>query len=288
MTSMMFSTNLQSLLKVTQWNFLFTSRHYFQKPPRTITVRLACRRWHKFHFPDFCRGANKGWNRMKWHHQHASYLGNQTRVWLMKIMFRLSPYTKISISNIKRRKLKINSEFFDSTTPKNDFVAFLWFCVAIDIEFNNSWFCFPSLRQVLRFEVWKRICQKSCLERCRWWTRHHQIAQETTNKSPNKSVLTKYWVTSCTHPHGRTKTCFTNTHCVWSPSNFERTRKKATRKSKRERETKRWISSRSVHSTHSSVVINRSILIYMARSQFAVLNMLVLYFSPKHVKWEIF
>lgn len=54
------------------------------------------------------------------------------------------------------------------------------------------------------------------------------------------------------------------------------------------KETKRWISSRSVHSTHSSVVINRSILIYMAWSQFAVLNMLVLYFSPKHVKWETF
>jgi hypothetical protein len=80
--------------------------------------------------------------------------------------------------------------------------------------------------------------------------------------------------------HGRTKTCFAGTHCVRSL--FKWTRKK----SEKEKRTKRWISSRSVHSTHSSVVINRSILIYMARSQFAELNMLVLYFSPKHFKWE--
>lgn len=68
------------------------------------------------------------------------------------------------------------------------------------------------------------------------------------------------------------------THIVSEALSNEHAKKREGKK------TKRWISSRSVHSTHSSVVINRSILIYMARSQFAVLNMLVLYFSPKHVK----
>lgn len=82
--------------------------------------------------------------------------------------------------------------------------------------------------------------------------------------------------------HGRTKTCLKHILCL-KPFQMN-TQKKRERKKR----AKRWISSRSVHSTHSSVVINRSILIYMARSQFAVLNMLVLYFRPKHVKWEFF
>jgi hypothetical protein len=74
------------------------------------------------------------------------------------------------------------------------------------------------------------------------------------------------------------KTCFAGTQCVWSPFNEH---------AKREKErTKLWMETCRCSFNPSSVVINRSILIYMARSQFAVLNMLVLYFSPKHVKWE--
>lgn len=85
---------------------------------------------------------------------------------------------------------------------------------------------------------------------------------------------------------GRSSKRVSQTHIVSEALSNEHAKK--ARKRERKRGTKRWISSRRAHSTHSSVVINRSILIYMARSQFAVLNMLVLYFSPKHVEWEIF
>jgi hypothetical protein len=136
-----------------------------------------------------------------------------------------------------------------------------------------------------------------CRKPCRWQMRHHSRANK--NKSSNKSEPSSgYWVTL---------------QAFRCPAlrDFHSGEKKASKKRRmcealliasaclrgHGKSESRWgtVASRRSYSVFiqpvlrdSRLVINRSILIYMARSQFAVLNMLVLNFSPKHLSENFF
>lgn len=166
--------------------------HYFQKTFRHQTVRFPFRRRHKFNFPDFSVVQTKGGNEVT---SSPRKLSRQSTRVLAKLKScfdsRRTPKYQFRTSNAGNWKVIQNS-----SSKKRFRCIFVvlrchWHRVqqfrgfAVCIRGNFPGFSEPKCEADL---------SEKRLERCRWRTRHRRIAciLPTTNKSPNKSVLTKY------------------------------------------------------------------------------------------------